>query len=121
MQVGVRPNILWLFLTDPSLCWKVMFGPISPYQYRLCGPGRWEGARQAIFTQWERVAQPMKTRDVHMEKSHHSSLPLLLSVSAAALLSAAYYTRASLTSILPDISSHLDWLTAYLPRLVSRH
>ncbi|KAL6486178.1 hypothetical protein MHYP_G00055700 [Metynnis hypsauchen] len=117
MQVGVRPNLLWLFLTDPGLGWRVMFGPSTPYQYRLCGPGRWEGARQAIYTQWERVAQPMKTRSVPMQESHHSSLPLLLSVSAAALLSALYYTRASLTGILPDISSHLERVTAYLPQL----
>ncbi|XP_036437445.1 si:dkey-239i20.2 isoform X2 [Colossoma macropomum] len=120
MQVGVRPNLLWLFLTDPGLGWRVMFGPATPYQYRLYGPGRWEGARQAIYTQWERVAQPMKTRSVPRQESHHSSLPLLLSVSAAALLSAVYYTRASLTGILPDISSHLDRVTAYLPQLMSR-
>uniref|UniRef100_A0AAR2ITE0 Flavin-containing monooxygenase n=1 Tax=Pygocentrus nattereri TaxID=42514 RepID=A0AAR2ITE0_PYGNA len=111
MQVGVRPNLLWLFLTDPILGWRVMFGPTTPYQYRLHGPGRWERARQAIYTQWERVAQPMKTRSVPMQESHHSSLPLLLSMSAAALLSAVYYARASLTGILPDISSHLDRVT----------
>ncbi|XP_066533948.1 flavin-containing monooxygenase 5-like [Hoplias malabaricus] len=42
-EVGVRPNLLWLFLTDPGLSWRVLFGPTTPYQYRLRGPGRWEG------------------------------------------------------------------------------
>ncbi|KAK1897179.1 Dimethylaniline monooxygenase [N-oxide-forming] 5 [Dissostichus eleginoides] len=60
--LGVRPNIPRLLLTDPRLGLKVLFGPSTPYQYRLKGPGKWAGARQAIFTLWERVAQPMQTR-----------------------------------------------------------
>lgn len=119
-QVGVSPNLSWLFLTDPGLAWRVLFGPSTPYQYRLRGPGRWDGARQAIYTQWERVALPMKTRSIPVQESQHSSLPLVLTVSAAALISGVYYTRASLSHFLPDISSHLDRITAYLPRLMSR-
>ncbi|KAG9282712.1 si:dkey-239i20.4 [Astyanax mexicanus] len=63
-EVGVRPNLLYLFLTDPGLGWRVLYGPCTPFQYRLRGPGRWTGARQAIFTQWERVFQPLKTRPI---------------------------------------------------------
>ncbi|XP_053335964.1 flavin-containing monooxygenase 5-like [Clarias gariepinus] len=63
-EIGVRPNLLWLFLTDPSLGGRVLFGPCTPYQFRLCGPGQWAGARQAILTQWERVYQPLKTRPI---------------------------------------------------------
>ncbi|XP_060772055.1 flavin-containing monooxygenase 5-like [Neoarius graeffei] len=63
-EVGARPNLLWLFLTDPGLGLRVLFGPCTPYQFRLCGPGKWDGARQAILTQWERVTQPFKTRPV---------------------------------------------------------
>lgn len=63
-QVGVRPNLLRILLTDPVLWMKVLFGPCNPYQYRLSGPGKWAGARQAIVTQWERVAQPFRTRVV---------------------------------------------------------
>lgn len=62
--MGVRPNLLRLLLLDPVLWMKVVFGPCNPYQYRLFGPGRWAGARQAIVTQWERVAQPFRTRVV---------------------------------------------------------
>ncbi|KAK2863917.1 hypothetical protein Q7C36_003071 [Tachysurus vachellii] len=68
-EVGVHPNLLWLFLTDPGLGFRVFFGPCTPYQFRLSGPGRWDGARQAILTQWERVTQPFKTRPVPETKT----------------------------------------------------
>ncbi|XP_028817725.1 dimethylaniline monooxygenase [N-oxide-forming] 2-like [Denticeps clupeoides] len=61
-EVGARPDVLKLCLSDPGLAWRVLLGPCTPYQFRLCGPDRWAGARQAIYTQWERVEQPMKTR-----------------------------------------------------------
>ncbi|XP_016144476.1 dimethylaniline monooxygenase [N-oxide-forming] 5-like isoform X1 [Sinocyclocheilus grahami] len=63
-EVGVCPNIAWLLLRDPAVGFRVFFGPCSPYQFRLNGPGHWSGARQAILTQWDRVAKPMKTRPI---------------------------------------------------------
>ncbi|XP_043076163.1 flavin-containing monooxygenase 5-like isoform X2 [Puntigrus tetrazona] len=63
-EIGVRPNIAWLLLKDPAVGLRVFFGPCTPYQYRLSGPGHWRGARQAILTQWDRVAKPMKTRSI---------------------------------------------------------
>ncbi|XP_024134978.1 flavin-containing monooxygenase 5 [Oryzias melastigma] len=63
-KVGVKPNILGLFLRDPKLALEVFLGPCTPYQYRLSGPGQWAGARQAILTQWQRVTQPFRTRVV---------------------------------------------------------
>lgn len=62
--IGVRPNLLWLLIKDPKLAWQAIMGPCTPYQFRLVGPGRWDGARQAILTQWERVLQPFRTRVV---------------------------------------------------------
>nr|XP_006211173.2 dimethylaniline monooxygenase [N-oxide-forming] 3 isoform X1 [Vicugna pacos] len=62
--IGAKPNILWLFLTDPKLALEVYFGPCSPYQFRLVGPGKWPGARHAILTQWDRSLKPMRTRAV---------------------------------------------------------
>ncbi|XP_051952004.1 si:dkey-239i20.2 [Xyrauchen texanus] len=114
-EVGVRPSMLKLLLTDPRVGLKVMFGPCTPYQFRLCGPGRWEGARQAILSQWERVTQPLKTRCVPEQQSHHSSPLLIFSLSVAALLSALYYGRGSLYTLTGDLSSLLKWLRAYLP------
>ncbi|XP_021538316.1 dimethylaniline monooxygenase [N-oxide-forming] 3 [Neomonachus schauinslandi] len=62
--IGAKPNIPWLFLTDPKLAGEVFFGPCSPYQFRLVGPGKWPGARNAILTQWDRTLKPTKTRAV---------------------------------------------------------
>ncbi len=42
-------------IRDPPLAKEVFFGPCSPYQYRLRGPGAWHGARKAILSQWNRV------------------------------------------------------------------
>lgn len=62
--IGAKPNIPLLFIKDPRLAWEVFFGPCTPYQYRLVGPGRWDGARNAILTQWDRTVKPLKTRIV---------------------------------------------------------
>ena len=56
--IGVKPNIPLLFIKDPRLAWEVFFGPCTPYQYRLMGPGKWDGARNAILTQWDRTLPP---------------------------------------------------------------
>ncbi|XP_019643098.1 PREDICTED: dimethylaniline monooxygenase [N-oxide-forming] 5-like [Branchiostoma belcheri] len=63
-QIGVKPDFKRLFLSDPRLAMEVYFGPCTPYQYRLVGPGAWEGAGQAIRTQWDRITFPTKTRPV---------------------------------------------------------
>ncbi|XP_014460665.1 flavin-containing monooxygenase 5 isoform X3 [Alligator mississippiensis] len=76
---GVKPNILSLFLTDPKLAMEVFFGPCTPYQYRLSGPGKWDGARRAILTQKERIIRPMKTRSIE-DSISYSSVPFLLKI-----------------------------------------
>ncbi|XP_064311839.1 flavin-containing monooxygenase 3-like [Phalacrocorax carbo] len=74
-QVGVKPNLLALFLTDPKLALEVLFGPCTPYQYRLRGPGKWPGAREAILTQHQRVVKPLQTtakgRPPHSSTTSH--------------------------------------------------
>ncbi|XP_003414926.1 flavin-containing monooxygenase 3 isoform X1 [Loxodonta africana] len=75
--IGAKPSILWLFLTDPKLALKVFFGPCSPYQFRLVGPGKWPGARKAILTQWDRAVKPMKTRVVGSPQKPHLFFPFL--------------------------------------------
>ncbi|NWR19883.1 FMO5 monooxygenase, partial [Emberiza fucata] len=54
-QLGVKPNLLSLFVTDPKIAMEVAFGPCTPYQYRLRGPGAWAGARAAILSQRQRM------------------------------------------------------------------
>uniref|UniRef100_A0A3Q3DKH0 Flavin-containing monooxygenase n=1 Tax=Hippocampus comes TaxID=109280 RepID=A0A3Q3DKH0_HIPCM len=61
-QIGVKPNMALLLLKDPRLAFQVLFGPFTSYQYRLSGPGRWAGARQAIFSQWDRVVRPFNKK-----------------------------------------------------------
>ncbi|XP_067453564.1 flavin-containing monooxygenase 5-like [Thunnus thynnus] len=110
--VGVRPSIPRLMLTDPRLGLNVMFGPGSPYQYRLRGPKKWAGARQAILTQWERVAQPMQTRPCDEPKAKRS-LKWLLFLSAAVVGLAIYINRNSLPAFLQDPTALLDRIKVY--------
>ncbi len=114
-QVGVRPSILKLLVTDPRLALNVIFGPCTPYQFRLHGPGQWEGARQALLTQWDRVNEPLRTRCTPEPQSQRSSHSLIFSVSVAALLSALYYSRASLHTLIADPSSLLNKIRAFVP------
>ncbi len=41
-------------LNDFKLGWVLLFGPCTPYRYRLEGPNKWKDARQTILTQNER-------------------------------------------------------------------
>ncbi|NIG59689.1 putative dimethylaniline monooxygenase [Pontoporia blainvillei] len=66
--IGAKPSIPWLFLTDPQLALEVHFHPCSPYQLRLMGPGKWNGARNGILTQWDRTVKPTRTRAVSESK-----------------------------------------------------
>lgn len=60
--IGCGPNLFELALKDPMLAWAVTFGPNSTYAYRLCGPHKWDGAREAILGVEERVRRPFMTR-----------------------------------------------------------
>ncbi|KAM6396679.1 flavin-containing monooxygenase 5-like [Pluvialis apricaria] len=89
-QVGVKPNLLTLFLTDPKLAMEVAFGPCTPYQYRLRGPGEWAGAREAILTQRQRIIKPLQTRHVE-EHPSAPAVPLVFKlVGAVAVLAVIF-------------------------------
>lgn len=112
--VGVKPNFLKLLLTDPRLGVTVAFGPCTPYQYRLRGPGKWAGARQAILTQWDRVAQPMQTRPCDEPKPKRSGMwPLILLGAAVGV--ASYVNRNNLPAFLQNPTTLLDKMKVYLP------
>uniref|UniRef100_A0A8C6TH99 Flavin-containing monooxygenase n=1 Tax=Neogobius melanostomus TaxID=47308 RepID=A0A8C6TH99_9GOBI len=85
-QFGVMPSFLRLLLTDPSLWSNVLFGPVTPYQYRLKGPGKWAGARKAILTQMDRVIEPMQTRPCNDPKPQRASRWLLIVTAALVLM-----------------------------------
>ncbi|XP_035216901.1 flavin-containing monooxygenase 5-like [Stegodyphus dumicola] len=59
-KFGAKPNLLKFFLTDIRLFWKLWFGPFVSYQYRLQGPHKWDGARDAIMTSKARMLYPLK-------------------------------------------------------------
>ncbi|KAK2540449.1 Fmo1 [Columba guinea] len=86
--IGAKPSVPRLLFRDPRLAFTIFFGPCTPYQYRLEGPGRWEGAQQAILTQWDRILKPTKTR---VPASTSSPYPSLLIVMGFLLLLAALY------------------------------
>ncbi|XP_065265011.1 flavin-containing monooxygenase 5-like [Emys orbicularis] len=87
---GVKPSLLSLFLMDPKLAVEVFFGPCTPYQYRLRGPGKWDRARKAILTQGERIIKPLKTKAVG-DCTHHTSMPYLIKIIGAVALFAIIF------------------------------
>ncbi|KAL1022479.1 hypothetical protein UPYG_G00028270 [Umbra pygmaea] len=115
-HIGVRPNILWLLLRDPALGFRVLLGPCTPYQYRLRGPGKWAGARQAILTQWDRMAQPLQTRPLDNPEPRQSSLLLALTVGAGALALGYYWAIHHHPSVLDalDPTTLLDKIKHHL-------
>ncbi|XP_026559216.1 dimethylaniline monooxygenase [N-oxide-forming] 2-like [Pseudonaja textilis] len=82
--LGVKPKLLSLLLTDPKLAWEVYFGPYSATQFRLTGPGKWEGARNTILTQRERIIKPTKTRP--LQSSTNTKVTLVPSFFIKALV-----------------------------------
>ncbi|XP_022364125.1 dimethylaniline monooxygenase [N-oxide-forming] 1 isoform X2 [Enhydra lutris kenyoni] len=84
-SINAKPNLFSLLLTDPRLALTIFFGPCTPYQFRLTGPGKWKGARNAILTQWDRTFKVTKTRIVQESPSPFASLLKLLSLLALLL------------------------------------
>ncbi|XP_054836304.1 flavin-containing monooxygenase 1-like [Eublepharis macularius] len=80
--IGIKPSVPALLLSDPKLAIKIFFGPCSPYQYRLVGPGKWDGARNAIMSQWEWTLKPMRTQAVEDQSSSFGYLLKALSLFA---------------------------------------
>ncbi|XP_049633565.1 flavin-containing monooxygenase 5-like [Suncus etruscus] len=73
VEIGVKPNLFFLWLWDPQLAKEVFFGPCTAYQYRLQGPGKWTGAREAILTQRKRIFRPLRTRTLSGDQSSSGS------------------------------------------------
>ncbi|XP_030887152.1 dimethylaniline monooxygenase [N-oxide-forming] 1 [Leptonychotes weddellii] len=81
-SINAKPNLFSLLLMDPRLALTIFFGPCTPYQFRLTGPGKWKGARNAILTQWDRTFKVTKTRIVQESPTPFASLLKLLSLLA---------------------------------------
>ncbi|KAI9547803.1 hypothetical protein NQZ68_015069 [Dissostichus eleginoides] len=111
-EVGVRPNLLTLLLTDPVLWVRIFFGPCTPYQYRLTGPGQWAGAREAILTQWERLAQPFRTRAV--PESRPSAISPWALVLGGTVAMAFVLSKTEITPVLSGAAQFLDRCKMFL-------
>lgn len=85
-EIGAKPNLPSIFLWDPKLAIEIFFGPCTPYQYRLQGPGKWAGARRAILTQREWIIKPLRTRTLICDQPPSSVRFWLKSACAALLL-----------------------------------
>ncbi len=73
-------------MKDPKLAIQVFFGPCTPYQYRLVGPGKWKGARDAIMTQWDRVCYPTETRAVPTQAKSSLMMQIIVIVILAIII-----------------------------------
>ena len=79
-----------LFLSDPKLAFAIYFGPVTPYQYRLMGPGAWKSARESILTQWDRTFYPLSTARP-LSKSDSTMSGLLYSLVIVIILILIYF------------------------------
>ncbi|XP_074492061.1 flavin-containing monooxygenase 5-like isoform X1 [Sebastes fasciatus] len=106
-EIGVRPSLLWLFFTDYPLFKKVLWGPVTSYQYRLMGPGKWDGARRAIFTQFERMFQPLKTRKMVTDEPSVAGRLFKLSLTLMAGGAAVYCVHVHNPTAIPNLLSKI--------------
>ncbi|KAG8555877.1 hypothetical protein GDO81_017849 [Engystomops pustulosus] len=83
-DIGCKPNILELLTKDPVLAFKIIFGPCTPAQFRLTGPGKWPIARKQIMTTWDRIMKPTKTRVV--KSQDRSSMSVIFGVGGLCIL-----------------------------------
>ncbi|XP_047377659.1 LOW QUALITY PROTEIN: flavin-containing monooxygenase 5-like [Sciurus carolinensis] len=88
-ELGVKPSLFSLLLWDAKLAKEVFYGPCTPYQYRLQGPGKWTGARAAILTQRDRILKPLRTRVLQPSGSSSSRWLWVARVCAVLFLSAS--------------------------------
>lgn len=85
-EIGAKPNLLSLFLWDPKLAMEVFFGPCTPYQYCLQGPGKWAGTHEAILIQRQQIIKPLMTHILTPDQPSFSVLFWLKSISAVLLI-----------------------------------
>lgn len=75
---GAKPNMWRLLFTDPKLYWALFFGPSLPYQYRLQGPHKWDGARDAILTAYDRIRFPFTEEEYKKSKKANMNTSIFL-------------------------------------------
>jgi len=62
-QFGANPHMFKIFMTDPKLWLKIMWGPYTSHQYRLTGPhAKPDIAKEMIL---QKITYPVKGKNVH--------------------------------------------------------
>lgn len=61
-RVGCKVDLWKLFKADPLLSLRCIFGPCVPSQYRLEGPGKWNGAKASIEGATTRYSVSLRTK-----------------------------------------------------------
>ncbi|XP_003974020.1 dimethylaniline monooxygenase [N-oxide-forming] 5 [Takifugu rubripes] len=113
-EIGVRPSLLRLLLTDYSLFKRVLWGPVTAYQYRLMGPGKWDGARRAVFTQFDRMYQALKTRQVKEPEPSVAGRLLIFSLIISAGTASIYYIHVRYPDTIPNLLTKIRMQTSSL-------
>ncbi|KAG8436652.1 hypothetical protein GDO86_007665 [Hymenochirus boettgeri] len=90
-EIGCKPDVKQVMLTDPKLGWELLFGPCTPYQYRLFGPGKWKEARQTILTQMGRIIKPTRTRVLSYHQTATNFFPLSFKLIGIIIILVALY------------------------------
>ncbi|XP_041349231.1 flavin-containing monooxygenase 5-like [Gigantopelta aegis] len=74
-QIGCRPDLLKLFFNDPELALRCFLGPCVPAQYRLQGPGKWDGARHIICNSLARAtASTRRVQSTTQDPEHVTTI-----------------------------------------------
>ncbi|TKC47332.1 hypothetical protein EI555_006387, partial [Monodon monoceros] len=97
LEIGAKPDLLSLLLKEPNLTVKFYLGPCNSYQYRLVGPGQWNGTRSAIFTQKQRILKPLKTRA--LKTSSNFPVSFLLKILGLLAVVVAFFSPTSVVLI----------------------
>ncbi|XP_072018285.1 dimethylaniline monooxygenase [N-oxide-forming] 2-like [Amphiura filiformis] len=89
-EIGVKPDLWKMMFEDPMLSLQCFFGPCYPYQYRLVGPGKWDGAKEAIETAWDRITGAYQTRQVPEDETSNLTTILFILGLCCLLISVMY-------------------------------
>ncbi|KAK3739145.1 hypothetical protein RRG08_045374 [Elysia crispata] len=87
-EIGVAPHFWQLFFSGkPRLALKSLLGPAFPFNYRLIGPGAWEGAESAMDNALEENKQALCNRTLPKEPQLRETLNLPASIKVLMMVS----------------------------------
>lgn len=109
-EFGVCPSMVKLLLSDFQLFVTCAFGAYLPYRFRLCGPHRWNKAKQAIMEAGQRMRAPLQGKKAFGNKAKTSSTRLYFLACFAITL--GYVARYNLASRERIMSMYRSYLTA---------